>query len=97
MFSAILSTDSTICRKSVELDLAGHPTSGLTSRLIIRNMEGATVFTLDNASFPFAWDFRDSSGAALPDGTYRASVLITDGLRFGSSNEAGFTLIRPHY
>ncbi|WP_289760542.1 type IX secretion system sortase PorU [Duncaniella muris] len=97
MFSAILSTDSTICRKSVELDLAGHPTSRLTSRLIIRNMEGATVFTLDNASFPFAWDFRDSSGAALPDGTYRASVLITDGLRFGSSNEAGFTLIRPRY
>ena len=39
MFSAILSTDSTICRKSVELDLAGHPTSGLISRLIIRNME----------------------------------------------------------
>lgn len=97
LFSAVLSSDSTICRESVELDLSGQTASGLTSRLIIRDMHGTTVFTTDNASFPFAWDFRDTSGAALPDGTYRASVLITDGLRFGSSNETEFTLIRPRY
>lgn len=96
-FSTTLTADSTIVRESVEFSLAKQPSADLTCRLIVRNLNGSTVFSQENASFPFCFDFRDDKGSPLPDGLYRASVIISDGIRYGYSPETEVTLIRPKY
>ncbi|MDE6175865.1 MAG: hypothetical protein K2F88_09915, partial [Duncaniella sp.] len=92
-----LSADSTIVRESVEFSLAKQPSADLTCRLLVRDLNGSTVFSQENASFPFCFDFRDDKGTPLPDGLYRASVIISDGIRYGYSPETEVTLIRPKY
>lgn len=95
--SARLCCDSTFVRESVQFDLLSATTSELSARLIIRDSNGETVFSQADTAFPFAYDFRDTHGNPLPDGTYRASVLLTDGMRHGSSREIEVTLLRPRY
>lgn len=93
---ATLSADSTIVRESVILTLHTS-TADAGCRLLIRDVTGATVFSQKNISFPYVWDFRDNDGRQLPDATYRASVMLSDGLRYGATPETSFTLIRPKY
>lgn len=95
--TAVLYCDSTFVRESVQFDLLSATTSELSARLIIRDSNGETVFSQADTAFPFAYDFRDTHGNPLPDGTYRASVLLTDGMRHGSSREIEVTLLRPRY
>ena len=96
--TAVLSCDSTFVRESVEFLLISPATmSGLSARLLIRDSKGHTIFSQPDTAFPFAYDFRDSQGAPLPDGTYHASVILTDGLRHGSSQGIEVTLLRPRY
>lgn len=95
--TALLSCDSTFVRDIVEFRLMSPTTSELNTRLLIRDSNGETVFSQADTVFPFAYDFRDSNGNPLPDGTYRASVLLTDGMRNGSSQEIEVTLLRPRY
>lgn len=95
--TALLSCDSTFVRDLVEFRLTSPTTSELNTRLLIRDSNGETVFSQADTVFPFAYDFRDSNGNPLPDGTYRASVLLTDGMRNGSSQEIEVTLLRPRY
>lgn len=95
--SARLCCDSTFVRDIVEFRLMSPTTSELNTRLLIRDSNGETVFSQADTAFPFAYDFRDTHGNPLPDGTYRASVLLTDGMRHGSSREIEVTLLRPRY
>lgn len=41
----------------------------------------------------WSWDLRDLSGQPLPAGTYTATALTTDELRYGSSSSVTFTIL----
>ena len=52
-----------------------HNLSGdITSSISIETLDGKTVFTDSNITFPFTWDLKDNNGNAIPAGSYRAFV-----------------------
>lgn len=87
-----LSVDSLIARESVEFSLTGdfNPTS---ARIIVRDITGATVASLSGISFPYTWQFRKPDSTLLPDGTYRAYAILSDGLHTSSSTQVEFTFV----
>lgn len=52
-----------------------HNLSGdVTSSISIETLDGKTVFTDSNITFPFTWNLKDNDGNAIPAGNYRAFV-----------------------
>lgn len=93
--SATLTASSAIVRDDVTLSLSGSVPSGVTSqRLIIRDMDGNTVVSHDGVFFPYTWDLRASDGSMVPDGSYRASVIISAHPYYLSSTEVQFTIVK---
>lgn len=64
--------------------------------ILITDRRGQTVAhaSLNAADGQWWWDLRDLDGEPVADGTYTASLLATDGLRYTSSAPATFTVLR---
>lgn len=65
-----------------------------TSRLLIRDYTGHTVFSASDVEFPFRWDLTDNSGNHVADGAYTATVMVADSKGSGASAPALITVIR---
>lgn len=65
-----------------------------SSRLIVRDMEGTTVLSRPMTSGTLTWDFSADDGFPVPDGTYRASVIIDASPYYTSSPEIEFTIVK---
>ena len=72
------------------IDVAETPES---SRLVITDASGATVFSKENPTFPYKWDLK-SNGEDVPDGLYKASVLIQTGKSYGSTPAVPIIVLR---
>lgn len=91
-----LEIDNTLVRETAEFNLHHPHSSTPSTRLIILDVSGNTVFSKSDTVFPFRWSITDNNGNKLPDGTYRASVLIKSYPRFAASPEVVFTIVK-HY
>ncbi len=89
-----LEIDNQLAREAAEFEMH-HPLSSTpTARLMILDMSGNTVFSKSDITFPFRWNLTDNAGNKVPDGTYRASVLIKSYPRFAASPEVVFTVVK---
>lgn len=93
--TATLTTSSRLVRDDVTFTLSHSlPVTPRSERLVIRDMEGNTVLSTDSAPFPFTWDLTGSDGLAVPDGTYRASVIIDAHPYYTATPETVFTIVK---
>lgn len=92
---ASLQADTTLARECITFSLNHNRPLSPEATLIIRDMSGNTVRSIGAASFPYAFDLRDSEGKPLPDGRYRASAILKSFPRFGSTPELEFTIAKP--
>lgn len=89
---ATLTASSPIARQEVTYQLA-HPIyipegkSPTSSRLIIRDLTGETVRTVEHPSYPYTWDLTDDEGHPVPGGTYRASAILAFPPHYSASPE----------
>lgn len=60
-------------RATISLNAPGRP-----SRLIITDRAGRTVHTVPSPALPISWNLTDLSGTPVPDGVYKASLLLDD-------------------
>lgn len=52
-----------------------HSLSGdIESNITIESLDGKTVFTASNVTFPYVWNLKDNSGNDVPAGHYKAFV-----------------------
>lgn len=80
-----------------ESDPASHVTIAYEgaaeyTRLIITDAAGNTVHSVENAEFPYRWDFAKDANVA--DGRYKASLLIRSGRSYGHSEPIHFVVVR---
>lgn len=93
--TATLTPSSSLVRDDVTFTLSHSlPVTPRSERLVIRDMEGNTVLSTDSAPFPFTWDLTASDGLAVPDGTYRASVIIDAHPFYTATPETVFTIVK---
>ncbi len=84
-----------ISRGRAVFDLIHDMNDTPSARLVIRDIEGRTVTVRENATFPMEWDCTDTDGRTpLPDGTYRASAIISTQQYHTATPETEFTILR---
>lgn len=83
--------DSTAARDNINFGLDGA--DGADSRIIITDDCGRTVLSRA-ASFPYLWDLSGNDGTRVPDGSYRAWVVLSKDKLRGSTEAVHFTVLR---
>ncbi len=63
-------------------------------RLMIADADGRTVFSAADVSLPYEWNLKDDSGRDVPDGLYRATMLLRDARRYGTTTPAEIVVVR---
>ena len=85
-----LAVDNSFPIDNLTLDV-GMPTTGTrATRLIIEDVEGNTVKTVENPSFPYLLNVKE-----MPEGYYRALVFLQSSLGYGRTPLVGFTVLKP--
>lgn len=84
-----LTADNDIVTDKATLSL-GVASGVNASRLIILDAKGTTVATVNRPTFPYVW----TPDPSLPDGNYRARVLLKNENMRGVSNDLEMILIR---
>lgn len=93
--SASLEVSAPLVRDDVTFTLTHSlPGNVATVRLVIRDMEGGTVLSREISGDTYTWDFVGSDGFAVPDGTYRASVIISSSPYYAATPEVEFTVCK---
>lgn len=93
--TAMLNVSSPIVREEVTFTLSHSlPIDTRSQRLVIRDMNGRTVLSADTSTFPYTWDFTGIDGEKVPDGTYRASVIIDAKPYYTATPETAFTIVK---
>lgn len=64
------------------------------SRLIIADAAGYTVRSVENPAFPYKWDLTDAQNNAVPDGRYKATLLVRSGRDYGHSEPVHIVVLR---
>lgn len=62
--------------------------------LVIRDMSGSTVYTAHGVGAAGTWDLTDNAGNKVPDGRYKANVIIRNGNVYGHSPSAEFVVVK---
>jgi hypothetical protein len=68
---------------------------GLTGRIVIRDVAGMVVRTLDTVEGKAFWDRRDAAGTRVPAGVYCAAVSGPDGAAAGSAMQSAVFTLTP--
>ena len=94
--SAVLNHDAGtgVARRDITFTLYGADSAD--TRLLITDRNGHTVFSRSGCTFPYTWNLTTAAGARVPDGSYRAWVMLSDGKVSGSTPAVHFTLLRDH-
>lgn len=93
--TAALALSDTLVREDITFTLNHSlPIEAESQRLVIRDMEGRTVLSTDNVTYPYTWDFTGSDGFPVSDGTYRASVFIKAHPYYTATPEVEFTIVK---
>jgi len=84
--------ETAVARDNIEFTLDGADSA--SARLLIVDRSGRTVLSVSSCSFPYRWNLSDSEGRRVPDGLYRAWVLLDSGSAVGSTQAVYFTVLR---
>ena len=69
-------------------------TDGTAKRLVIVDSDSETILSEANPSFPYRWNLTDGRGAKVPDGLYRAWVILESNQARGATDALEITVIK---
>jgi len=64
-----------------------------SSRLVIQDAAGNTVFTVADAVFPYTWNLTDFDGNPVADGRYTIRAMVKNGLMHAATPPVSITII----
>lgn len=79
--------------EEAELTLAYDSSRQPTVRLVIEDIAGHPVKSVDNAVMPYRWSLDDNDGAKVAPGVYRARCYLNVDGRFGVSDSAEIVVL----
>lgn len=62
--------------------------------LVVRDMEGHTVYTANGIGTAGTWDLTGTDGKKIADGRYKANVIIREGNTYGHSPSVEFVVVK---
>ncbi|MCM1163057.1 MAG: C25 family cysteine peptidase [Muribaculaceae bacterium] len=92
-FTASLEASATLVRDGIDFSLSHTAAATPTATLLILDSTGHTVHTARNATFPYHWNLTLPDGTPAPDGTYRASVMLSSQGTHSSTPSTQFTVV----
>ncbi len=92
--SASLSCDQVAAHTEAVIDLTHDFTDTPSGRLIVEDNAGNTVFSRENATFPFQWDLTNSNGDLVADGVYKAYALLNAGHQYASTDKLEIIVVQ---
>lgn len=90
----ILTPDSEVTDNEVTFNVDHTFNTDFHATLIIEDVAGNSIRTINNVTFPYTWDTTDSDGKSVPDGTYIIKTFANNRLNFCGSNKSQIRIIR---
>lgn len=91
---ATLTIEEKPARTEANLSLSHNFSEEPSGRLVIEDNNGNTVFSKENCTFPYTWNLQDATGNRLPDGNYKAYVILNGGKQYGNTPKTGIVIIK---
>lgn len=96
---AELTSSTTIARDDVTFNLShrlalAEGSSPDVSRLVIRDLQGNPVRTVEAPSYPYTWNLLDDDSQPVADGTYRITAILRSEPMFSAAPEIKVTVFR---
>lgn len=91
---AELIVDGKAARESIDIDIRHDFASTPTARLIIEDADGNIIINRENCAMPYTWDLKDSGGAKVADGIYRAYAIMQSGRQYSNTPKAEIVVIK---
>ena len=76
------------------LNYAHSLTGEVENDLIIESLDGKTVFTASNVTFPYVWNLKDNAGNDVPAGHYKTFVKSESLMNNHTGASAEFVVVR---
>jgi hypothetical protein len=89
---ATLSVDEQPARTSATINLEG--VSVQTGKIRVSDIEGNTVFSASNVTFPYTWNLRDNKNQPVANGRYNVSALISNDSYYGHTPAAEIIVLK---
>lgn len=89
-----LNIDETPARTEATFNLEHNFLEEPAGRIVIEDMNGNTVFTKNDCSFPYTWNLKDSNDNLVSDGNYKAYVILNGGKQYSSSDKIDVIVIK---
>lgn len=91
---AILYIDNTPARTDATFDISHNFIENPTGQLIIEDISGNAIFSKKDCSFPYTWNLKDNNDSLVPDGNYKAYVILKGGAQYGSSDKIEVIVVK---
>lgn len=91
--TATLLVDNEVVRDNVEFGLNHNFETIVSTRLIVTDSRGKTVFSAANPAMPYTWDLRDNNGKTVADGRYTAFMMVGGETSHASTARVPFVVI----
>ncbi len=92
VLDAVATINESPARTEATINLSNAEAS--ENKLVITNMEGNTVFTASNVTFPYTWNLKSSAGEDMANGRYNVSVQLRDGRYYGHTPVQELIIVR---
>lgn len=89
-----LNVEEEPAKTEATLNLTHSLTGDVTTSLVIETIDGKTVFTKENVTFPYAWNLKDNAGNDVPNGNYRAFTKTKSSLNNHTVADTEIIVIR---
>ena len=89
-----LNVEEEPAKTEATLNLTHSLTGDVTTSLVIETIDGKTVFTKENVTFPYAWNLKDNAGNDVPNGNYRAFTKTKSSLNNHTAADTEIIVIR---
>ena len=84
--------DVLLARQEAVIDIEHNLADSPEGRLVVTDAAGRTVFSKENATFPYSWNLVGNDGAEVADGIYSAKVYFKAGRRYGFATPANIVV-----
>lgn len=96
ILGATLTVAEEPAREFATIDLCGRTDASaeVDGTLIIRDCDGNTVRTVENAALPYVWNLKNQTGTRVPDGKYNAFMLLNSANLYGHTPQTSILVIK---
>lgn len=91
---ATLAVEESPARTEATFELEHNFSEEPAGRLVVENSNGNTVYTKEDCTFPYTWNLKDNNDALVPDGKYKAYVILNGGKQYGSTAKIEIIVVK---